>query len=133
MIKKVKKTVFLTLGHLFFAIGTIGIFLPILPTVPFYLLALGCYFRSSERFHAAMLNNKYYGQSLQDWQREKAISRRSKFMAVGMIWFSIPVAAYFAPIFAVKVLLIVIGVVVSAYIITRAEPSSVAELADESI
>ncbi len=56
----------------------VGVFLPLLPTVPFLLLAAFCFARSSERLHNWLLTHPTFGPSVVDWQERRAISMRSK-------------------------------------------------------
>jgi len=70
------RLVWLSLGLL--ALGLIGIALPLLPTVPFVLLAAFCFARSSERLHAWLLEHPTFGPPIEDWRRSGAISRRGK-------------------------------------------------------
>ncbi|WP_145105210.1 YbaN family protein [Cereibacter azotoformans] len=62
-------------------LGTLGIFLPLLPTVPFLLLAAFCFARSSERLHDWLVTHPVLGPPIQDWQRSGAISIKGKRMA----------------------------------------------------
>ncbi|OJX76815.1 YbaN family protein [Magnetospirillum sp. 64-120] len=79
------------LGWLFTGLGVIGIFLPLLPTTPFLLLALWCFARSSRRFHSWLLNHSRFGPLLRDWEQHRVIPLRAKVVAVGsmsiaMVW-----------------------------------------------
>jgi uncharacterized membrane protein YbaN (DUF454 family) len=69
-------------GLLSFALGAVGAFLPLLPTVPFMLLAAFCFARGSESFHHWLLHHPRFGKAIRDWQASGAISRRSKWAAV---------------------------------------------------
>lgn len=59
----------------------IGIVLPLLPTVPFLLLAAFCYARGSDRLHAWLVGHPRFGQPIQDWQESGAISLQAKLLA----------------------------------------------------
>jgi hypothetical protein len=59
-------------------LGVLGIFLPILPTTPFFILALTCLARSSAYFHQKLLTFPYIGATLRDWQRDKKIEKKRK-------------------------------------------------------
>ena len=64
------------------ALGAIGVALPIMPTVPFLLLAAFCFARSHPEWEARLLDHPHYGPSLRDWRERRAISRRAKIAAV---------------------------------------------------
>lgn len=113
------KFFFVCCGHLSLATGVIGIFFPILPTTPFVLLACGCYARGSEKFHVALLRNKWFGPLIKDWYEHKAISVRAKVIAIVMITASITWAIILAPFLPVKIGLGVLGIAVALYIFTR--------------
>lgn len=59
-------------------LGLLGIVLPILPTTPFFILALSCFARSSSYFHHKLLTIPYLGESLRDWEKEKKIDKKRK-------------------------------------------------------
>ena len=72
-------------GLFFFALGAAGIPLPLLPTVPFWLLAAFCFARSNKRWEEYLLNHPQAGPQIRDWRERGAISRRSKVLAIGSI------------------------------------------------
>jgi uncharacterized protein len=73
-----KSTGFLALGYLMVGLGFVGIFLPILPTTPFLILAAGCFARSSPRLERWLLDHPRFGPLLRDWRERGAIPRRAK-------------------------------------------------------
>ena len=68
-------------GVLATGLGLIGIVLPIMPTVPFMLVAAFCFGRSSPRLHAYMLDHPVYGPHIRDWNESGAIRRNAKWLA----------------------------------------------------
>jgi len=68
-------------GWTSFGLGVIGAVLPLLPTVPFMLLAAFCFARSSPQLHAWLLSHPVFGPPIMDWQERGAISRRGKIAA----------------------------------------------------
>lgn len=72
----------LTAGITSFAVGTVGIVLPILPTVPFYLLAAFCFARSNQKWEQWLLDHAIWGPPIRRWRERGAISRKAKISAV---------------------------------------------------
>ena len=85
MRQKIKKTVFITLGFMFIALGVLGIFLPLLPTTPFIILAALFFSKSSERCHRWLLENKVFGPILYNWECSRCIPRFAKILSFSMI------------------------------------------------
>ncbi|MFT6909316.1 MAG: uncharacterized membrane protein YbaN (DUF454 family) [Oleiphilaceae bacterium] len=75
---KIKHILLIILGWLFIVLGVIGAVLPLLPTTPFLILALACFAESSPRFHRMLLNNKWFGPALAQWEQTKTIRRKIK-------------------------------------------------------
>lgn len=75
----------MTFGWLAVILGLIGIALPLLPTTPFMILALGCFAKSSPRFHNMLLHHKWFGPPLQQWEKNKSVSHTTKLRAMGLI------------------------------------------------
>jgi len=68
-------------GILCVSFGALGVFLPLLPTVPFMLLAAFCFARSSPQLHNWLISHPVFGPPIMDWQERGAISRRAKIAA----------------------------------------------------
>ncbi|MCF6204506.1 MAG: YbaN family protein [Methylococcaceae bacterium] len=78
MKKTITRIALICLGWFFILLGVVGIVLPILPTTPFLILALALFARSSPRFHLMLLNNRWVGASLKQWEEKKSVSRQTK-------------------------------------------------------
>jgi uncharacterized membrane protein YbaN (DUF454 family) len=85
----------LVLGTLFLATGTVGIFLPLLPTTPFFLLAAACYARSSKRFYHWLLYNRVFGSYIRNYREGKGIALRVKVLTLALLWGTIIYSAFF--------------------------------------
>lgn len=75
------------------ALGTVGIFLPLIPTTPFILVAAWCFSKGSERMHRWLLEHRRFGPMVRDWERHGVIRLRAKVLATGMI---VPLVGYMA-------------------------------------
>lgn len=75
------RPVWAALGFLALGLGIVGIALPLLPTVPFLLLAAWCFARSSERLHSWLMRHPRLGPPIRDWRARGAISRKAKIAA----------------------------------------------------
>jgi hypothetical protein len=76
------RLIWLGLGGFFLVLGMVGIFLPVLPTTPFLLLAAGSFAKSSPRLHRWLLQHPTFGPPIRNWQENGAISRPAKRLAV---------------------------------------------------
>ncbi|MDH5358082.1 MAG: YbaN family protein [Gammaproteobacteria bacterium] len=81
----VKHYLLICLGWFFVILGAIGAAVPLLPTTPFLILALGCFAESSPRFHRMLLNNKWFGPPLAQWEKSHTIRRKVKQKVVVLI------------------------------------------------
>ena len=75
---KLKHILLISLGWGFVLLGAIGAVLPLLPTTPFLILALACFAESSPRFHRMLLNHKWFGPPLAQWEKTHTIRRSVK-------------------------------------------------------
>ena len=82
-------------GAICVVLGLIGIFLPLLPTTPFMLLAAACFARSSRRFHQWLLANRTFGPLIREWERHRSIPRRTKLTAIGLMSLTLAVSIVF--------------------------------------
>ncbi|WP_342767849.1 YbaN family protein [Aurantiacibacter xanthus] len=111
------------LGLLLVAVGFVGIFVPLLPTTDFMLLALPCFARSSPRLEAWLLNHPRFGPSLRAWRATGAVPRHAKIAACigmmagyGLFWLHVQPGLGFA-------LAVAVGMLASAiWIIRRPVP-----------
>ncbi len=84
-------------GTISLLLGAIGIFLPLLPTTPFVLLAAACFSRGSERWDRWLLNHPRFGPMVRDWREQRAVPLRAKQLAVTMMTLGSAVAAWRLP------------------------------------
>ena len=77
-----KRPLWMAGGLLFVGLGAIGVVLPLLPTVPFLLLAMFCFARGNPAWEQRLLDHPRYGRPLGDWKERGAVSRNGKRAAV---------------------------------------------------
>jgi uncharacterized membrane protein YbaN (DUF454 family) len=79
------RILFLALGWFFVALATVGIFLPLIPTTPFLLLAGSCFIRSSPRCRRWLVESRWFGPHLRDWDEHRAVRRPVKLLATVVV------------------------------------------------
>lgn len=105
------------IGLIFVALAVLGVFLPLLPTTPFLLLASACFARGSERLHDWLLNNKLFGTALRDFEQGKGIPLKGKVAAVGLMWTSLAWTVFYASSVLLIGALLAVGVGVTTYLL----------------
>ncbi len=114
----VRKALLIFAGTVFVALGVLGMFLPLVPTTVFLLLAAYCYSHSSERFHNWLLNNRLCGAYIRNYKDGKGISLRQKVSTILFLWVSIGFSIWIlAAGFWLNLLMIGIALGVSIHLI----------------
>ena len=75
---KISKVIFITVGCICLALGTVGIILPILPTVPFFMATAFCFAKSSERLHSWFVSSNMYKKHLQSFVEKRGMLMKTK-------------------------------------------------------
>ncbi|MDP2875029.1 MAG: YbaN family protein [Holophaga sp.] len=91
-----KRLLWLLGGLICLVLALVGAFLPLLPTVPFLLLATACFARSSERLHRWLLTHPRFGNLIRAWHQEGRIPRPVKRRVTGIVTLTVPLALYFS-------------------------------------
>jgi hypothetical protein len=124
----VVRTILIIVGTLAVIIGVIGIFLPLLPTTPFLLLAAACYARSSRRFYTWLLTNRWIGVYIRDHRAGRGVPIKVKASTLALLWATILISAgFFVDSLHIRALLLVIALGVTLHILsirTRVEEVS---------
>ncbi len=117
--KKFVKWLLVTAGFLFVALGAVGVFLPLLPTTPFLLLAAACFARSSERFYRWLLGNRWFGAYVRDYREGRGVPVRVKIFTLALMWGAILLSVAFAVSnLFVRIILVVIAAGVTLHIVS---------------
>jgi hypothetical protein len=85
----VRKTLLIILGVLCVILATVGIFLPLLPTTPFLLLAAAAFTRSSDRLYTWLINHRWFGTYIRNYREHRAITLQTKILAIALLWSTI--------------------------------------------
>ncbi|UUC48732.1 YbaN family protein [Pseudomonas citronellolis] len=109
----------LAVGWLSVALGVAGIFLPLLPTTPFLLLAAACFMRSSQRFYDWLVSHPRLGPWISDYLEGNGIPLKGKLYTVGLMWISIGFSCYLVPHLWTRVFMLSCAVLVSLYILLK--------------
>lgn len=113
------RIILVILGTLSAGLGILGIFLPLLPTTPFLILAAACYARSSQRFYNRLLNNRWFGSYVRNYRERRGISLKIKIISISTLWITITCSTLFAvKILWVRVVLFLIAAAVSWHILS---------------
>lgn len=112
-----KKPILIALGSICVVLGALGVIVPLLPTVPFLLVAAWCYAGSSARLHHWLLHQRVLGPHLRRYQERHAISRAVRRGCLMMLWVSLGISAMLVPNLHVRVVLMIVGIAVSVHLL----------------
>lgn len=107
------RTILLIVGTISLGIGLTALIVPGLPTTPFVFLAIFSYGRSSERMYTWMMNNKYIGETYHNLREGNGILLSVKLRALVMAWTMITISVIVLDIMALKVFLVVLGIIMA--------------------
>ena len=120
--QSIVRVLLLSAGTVSVVLGVVGIFLPILPTTPFLLLAAACYVRSSNKFYTWLVSHPVLSKYILAYLDGQGIPRKAKYYTLSVMWLTMSISAFIVPLWQVSVLLLCIGLAVSAYIWRLPEP-----------
>lgn len=128
----IRKAILIFCGTVCVGLGVVGMFLPLMPTTVFLLLAAYCYSRSSEKFHNWLLNNRLCGSYIRNYKSGKGISVKQKVSTILTLWLSIGISMMFVGNIWVRLMLAAIAIGVTIHLIMIKTYRSEAELTDET-
>lgn len=105
------------IGTIAVALGILGIFLPLLPTTPFLLLASACYMKGSQRMHRWLLHNRLLGTYLRNIEERKGLPLKAKAATLVLLWISLSISIYLIESSLLRWILAAIGIGTSTLIL----------------
>lgn len=122
---RIVRVLFIIGGTVSLALGVLGIFVPGLPTTPFVLLSAALYAKSSEKMYNWLLDNKYLGPRIKDYQRKKGVTLKGKYKIIALMLTMVLISSFLvSKVFILKVIIIsagVIGAIVVRFVVPTAE------------
>ena len=119
MVGRTKRLIWLAVGIIAVGLGAIGVFLPLLPTTPFVLLAAFAFARSSPRLHNWLLEHRFFGPLIENWRKYGAIGPAAKIAGVLSLLAVILLSVLFhAPAYVLAIQGVVLGLS-GTFILTR--------------
>ena len=111
-----KRAILIAAGSASLALAVLGLFLPLLPTTPFLLLASACYVRSSERLHGWLMGNRVLGGYIRNFKERRGLPVRAKVATVVLIWLPLAYSIYRLDLFWLELALVLMGLIWSVLI-----------------
>ena len=113
-----RKGLLIAAGTLSMAVGVVGIFVPLLPTTAFLLLAAACYVRSSDRLYHWLLTNRVTGSYVTNYRAGKGIPARAKAISICVLWITLAVSAFMVQIWWIWLILGAVAVGVPFFVLS---------------
>lgn len=113
-----RKWLLMGAGILALGLAVVGIFIPVLPTTPFLLLAASCFMRSSERLYNWLIHHRWFGEYIRHYREYRAITLQAKVVALVLLWAVIGVTTIFAvTLWWMRTLLVIVAVSVTLHLL----------------
>lgn len=93
--RAIVRPLLIAIGTIAVVLAVVGMFLPILPTTPFLLLAAACYARSSDRFLHWLLHNRWFGAYIRNYREGRGMPRLTKILTLAALWATLIITGMF--------------------------------------
>lgn len=118
---RVRQWLLVSCGVLAVGLGIIGVFLPLLPTTPFLLLAAACFIRSSDRMYAWLTGHRIFGSYIKNYRERRATTRVAKVVTLTLLWSTMCFSAFFVvERWPVRAILLFIAAAVTVHVLMLA-------------
>ncbi len=124
---RVIRALYLTGGTLSLVLGIIGLFVPGLPTTPFVLLAAALYAKSSEKLYNWLLNNKYLGPRIKNYQRQKGVTLKGKYRIIALMLTMVLISSFLIIKILVLQIIILSSGLIGAIVVRFIVPTAIDE------
>lgn len=115
----VRKWLLVSIGVFSVGLAAAGIFVPLLPTTPFLLLAAACFMRSSEGLYQWLITHRWFGPYIRNYREHKAITRQAKIVTLTLLWGTIGYTAFrVIAFFPLSVLLLLVAGGVTVHVLS---------------
>jgi uncharacterized membrane protein YbaN (DUF454 family) len=115
---RLMRALLIVTGSVLVGVGVLGIFLPLLPTTVFFLMAAGCYGKSSPGAYRWLTTNRWFGRYLREYREERGATIGTKVFSLGSLWLGIGASEYFfRDNLWVVAILFVVALAVSAHLL----------------
>lgn len=119
MLPNFRKYMYISAGTLFLVIGSIGIFVPILPTTPFLILTTACYMKGSKKMYYLIINNRIFGNFIKNYYERNGISVQAKIFSISFLWLTISFSIFFIlNDIWIKSILFIIAITVTIHVLS---------------
>jgi uncharacterized protein len=116
--KQLQRALLIIAGTLSVVLGAIGIFLPMLPTTPFLLLAAVCFARSSPRMLHWLTHNRWFGSYIRNYREGRGMPRLEKYLTIAALWLTIGITIlFFTTVLWVELTLAAIALAVTIHLL----------------
>ncbi len=116
--KRWRKPVYIVLGTLTLGLGALGLFLPVLPTTPLWLLTAYLYMHSSPELYQRAMSNRLFGGVVRNFQLYRAIPLRSKIIIMVVLWGGISLSCYAVAKLWLTILLLLTALCISIHVLS---------------
>lgn len=123
---KLKQIILICFGFAFLLVGIIGVFLPVLPTTPFIILASFC-FTSSKRLSEWLMKSRFFGEYITNYKERKGLSKTTVIKSLVFLWIMLTISILSIASLWSAILLPFIGAAVTVHILMIAKPKEMQE------
>lgn len=117
-IGQVRQILWITAGSISLALGTLGLFVPVLPTTPFLLLSAYCYSRGSDRFYHWLVHRSLFGTYIRNYREGLGLPLSQKVITITLLWLTIGAAIVFGGLdWWLRILLVGIAAGVTTHLV----------------